>query len=192
MDFYDKLISAIICVIVTFICLFNTFCFADTEISGIRLDGFGGYQTIHPVSGIYGIYFYISDPGKYIINSDVQSTVGSYRTDETPANGVTTTSQPSLTLTPSSQNKTFIVNEPGYYLFYSSDNEYSISSISITRDSSFTYVISSLSDQVGISNIWNTFEYSIPYVSVVLLAAFGFYLIFHNIKELSKGREKMN
>lgn len=192
MDFYDKLVISITFVILTFIFVFNTFCFADIEISGTRLDGFGGYQTIHPVSGIYGIYFYIPEPGKYIVVSDVQSTVGSYRTDEIPSNGVATIPQPSLTLTSSSQNKTFIVNEPGYYLFYSSDNEYSISSISITRDSSFNYVISSLSEQVGISNIWNIFEYSIPYVSVVLLAGFGFYLIFHNIKELSKGRENMN
>lgn len=58
-----------------------------------------------------------------------------------------------------------------------------------TNFSNYDNVIFSLSKNVGISNIWNTFEIAIPYILVVVLVSFGFYLIFHAIREISRGRD---
>lgn len=51
--------------------------------------------------------------------------------------------------------------------------------------------INNLIGNLSVSNIWDTFKISIPFIAVVILVVFGFYLVFHNISEISKGKEKM-
>ena len=55
--------------------------------------------------------------------------------------------------------------------------------------SEFSASINLLSDFVSVANIWSVFNNSIPYILVVILVAFGTYLIFHAIREISKGRD---
>lgn len=49
--------------------------------------------------------------------------------------------------------------------------------------------VSGLVENVGISSIWNIFDISINYIVVVVLFAFGIYIIFRIITKISKGKE---
>lgn len=51
--------------------------------------------------------------------------------------------------------------------------------------------ITSLSSTVSANALWGVFADAIPYISVVVLAGFGFYLIRRMIKGLSKGKAKI-
>lgn len=55
--------------------------------------------------------------------------------------------------------------------------------------SEFSASINLLSDFVSVANIWSVFNNSIPYILVIILVAFGIYLISHAIREISKGRD---
>lgn len=198
MDFYDKLITAIVCVIVTFICVFNTFSFAETseipsdfyEVSqelfltdfSFNLQG-ELYEQLY--SSIYRVT--LKKGSNYILLSSLHYFGYAF------SNIDDLTSSDSLedVSLSSSDSLVYVYNNGDYkylYLTYYSDNDVTVYS----NANNFIDVVNSLSECVGIDNIWETFEISLPYVGVVVLSGFGFYLIFHNIKELSKGREKMN
>lgn len=193
LDFLDKLVIAITCVIVTFICVFNTFCFADENVSLNVLSGIATGST-DAVTSFYSsangsiTYFFAEKGYSYTIvpvnNSyDRPSVVSS----SVPAVGV-----PFERLyTWQSNNDTFSFS-PSSDCYVSINGTVTSWTVTKTQILGFDNAISSLVENVGISSIWDTFSISLPYVSVVVLAGFGFYLIFHNIKELSKGREKMN
>lgn len=46
-----------------------------------------------------------------------------------------------------------------------------------------------LSNFLNFNDLWSVFKLAVPYVLVVVLVSFGFYLIFHAIREISKGRD---
>lgn len=51
--------------------------------------------------------------------------------------------------------------------------------------------ITSLSSTVSGDALWGVFNTAIPYIAVVVLAAFGFYLVRKMLKSLSKGKAKV-
>lgn len=51
--------------------------------------------------------------------------------------------------------------------------------------------VSTLATTVSSDALWGVFASAIPYISVVVLAAFGFYLIRRMLKGLSKGKAKI-
>ena len=51
--------------------------------------------------------------------------------------------------------------------------------------------ISTLSTTVSSASLWGVFASAIPYISVVVLTGFGFYLIRKMIKGLAKGKAKI-
>lgn len=51
--------------------------------------------------------------------------------------------------------------------------------------------ITSLSSSVSSASLWQVFTDAIPYISVVVITAFGFYLVRRMIKGLSKGKAKI-
>lgn len=51
--------------------------------------------------------------------------------------------------------------------------------------------VGKLATTVSADALWGVFADAIPYISVVVLVAFGFYLIRRMIKGLSKGRAKV-
>lgn len=51
--------------------------------------------------------------------------------------------------------------------------------------------ISTLTTTVSSASLWGVFANTIPYISVVVLTAFGFYLVRRMIKGLSKGKAKI-
>lgn len=54
-----------------------------------------------------------------------------------------------------------------------------------------TNAVSTLATTVSSDALWGVFAQAIPYISVVVLAAFGFHLIRRMIKGLSKGKAKI-
>lgn len=51
--------------------------------------------------------------------------------------------------------------------------------------------VTTLSTTVSSDALWGVFANAIPYISVVVLVAFGFYLIRRMLKGLSKGKAKI-
>ncbi len=51
--------------------------------------------------------------------------------------------------------------------------------------------IGKLATTVSADSLWGVFGDAIPYISVVVLVGFGFYLIKRMIKGLSKGKAKV-
>lgn len=51
--------------------------------------------------------------------------------------------------------------------------------------------VSNLATTVSADALWGVFADAIPYISVVVLVAFGFYLIRRMIKGVSKGKVKV-
>lgn len=51
--------------------------------------------------------------------------------------------------------------------------------------------ISTLSTTVSADALWGVFGTAIPYIGVVVLVSFGFYLVRRMIKGVSKGKVKM-
>lgn len=54
-----------------------------------------------------------------------------------------------------------------------------------------TNAVNTLATTVSADALWGVFAQAIPYISVVVLAGFGFYLIRRMIKGLSKGKAKI-
>lgn len=51
--------------------------------------------------------------------------------------------------------------------------------------------VSKLASTVSADALWGVFADAVPYISVVVLVAFGFYLVRRMIKGLSKGKAKI-
>lgn len=51
--------------------------------------------------------------------------------------------------------------------------------------------VNSLSTTVNAGSLWGVFADAIPFISVVVLVGFGFYLVRRMIKGLSKGKAKI-
>ena len=78
------------------------------------------------------------------------------------------------------------------YLFFDVSSKDSVTlNYTILKVSSDGYsnAVTNLVDNVGISSIWNIFDISINYIVVVVLFAFGCYIIFRIIKKVSRGKE---
>lgn len=51
--------------------------------------------------------------------------------------------------------------------------------------------VSSLATSVNAATLWGVFNDAVPYISVVVVVGFGFYLIRRMIKGLGKGKAKI-
>lgn len=201
MDFYDKLVISITMVIVTIFCLFNSFCFADTSLSGVQKNdlvqqnlGVGNNKLVFSESR-FGCYFSLKAGHRYKITNKFDTFVHYCFTDLVPDDGVSVLDGGQNLNSGSSH--TFNANRDTYlfiFIYAPVSEELSIDDISIIDLSppGFSTAVTDLVYNVGVENIWNTFGISLPYVLVVVGVGFGFYMIFHSIKEISKGREKMN
>lgn len=200
MDFFkldkiDKIFICITFIVVTLFCVLETFCFATdippeyNQISpNLLVNGYKFNGTDISVEAEANIYYIDLSKlnGVIIINSlfytyGFTNSLDGINTVIENSNSVFTEQTTVIDLSQNTYN----------YLLISKFNDNNIS-VYVSSDVSMNNVIDTLVSEVGISNIWDIFSTSIPYISVVVLASFGFYLIFHNIKELSKGREKIN
>lgn len=51
--------------------------------------------------------------------------------------------------------------------------------------------VSSLATSVNAASLWGVFNDAVPYISVVVVVGFGFYLVRRMIKGLGKGKAKI-
>lgn len=51
--------------------------------------------------------------------------------------------------------------------------------------------VNTLSSTVTADALWGVFANAVPYISIVILVAFGFYLIRRMLRGLSKGKAKI-
>lgn len=54
-----------------------------------------------------------------------------------------------------------------------------------------TNAVNTLATTVSSDALWGVFADAVPYISVVVLVAFGFYLVRRMIKGVSKGKAKI-
>lgn len=77
------------------------------------------------------------------------------------------------------------------FLFFDFSPAYSTGAgISLTRErvGSMDTVVQELANVVSPNQLWNVLNDSIPYVLIVVVVGFGFYIIFKLIKKFSKGK----
>lgn len=204
MDFCDKLVISITLVIVTVFCVLNTFCFASDSVSLGEPIHSSVIEGIYPDStdkktgvfisrddvgtNYYTCYFRLVSGHKYIIYNLTTSSYSVRFSSSVPSVGVDFIR---FGLVPSNSSLNFIADNDNYlFISSSSTSGLNIDGIvlyDITRSMSSSVEI--LANTVGISQLWSTFEKSVPYIAVVVLSSFGFYLIIHNILEISKGRD---
>lgn len=204
MDFCDKLVISITLVIVTVFCVFNTFCFAVDSVSlgepihssvieGIYPDSTENKNGFFisrddPGSSFYTCYFPLISGHKYIIYNLTNSSYSVRFSSAVPAVGVDFIR---FGLVSANSSLNFIADNDNYlFISSSSTSGLNIDGIvlyDITRGMSSSVEI--LVDSIGFSQLWSTFEKSVPYIAVIVLSSFGFYLIIHNILEISKGRD---
>ncbi len=89
-------------------------------------------------------------------------------------------------------------NEHFEYDYYTYDDTYisvngldadKLTTVTRTKIPGMDSAVSDLVNNVGINSIWNIFDISINYIIVVVLFAFGCYIIFRIIRKISKGKE---
>lgn len=87
---------------------------------------------------------------------------------------------------------TFNSNNYNYLYFYLNDlgGGLNSSDIVVSREAvtGMQTTIGGLVDNVGVSQLWGVFESGIDFVGVVVLCAFGFFLVFLLIKKITKGK----
>lgn len=193
MDFYDKLFISIVSVIVTLLCLFNVFVFAYENLEYITISNLTidvDSNTFKAQNGSILGYYPLEKGFTYTItipenwSQDRRVALSS----EVPSPG---TSLKFLSYIKPGESYSYSCYDDSEFMYidFSSANQGLI--LTRTPITGLKSAVESLVDNVGVNNIWNTFEISLPYVGVVVLVGFGFYLIFHNIKEISNGKENM-
>lgn len=195
MDFYDKLITSIVLIVVTFLCVFNTFCFADSEffLEPTLVPDVSFYQTIHSAEGIESVVFFPLDHNTdysfkttFIQPQWEGGLYLSYSLDDG-----------TRTLSLLDRIESFDFNSKDYNYFavsskHINDIDLSVFSLSyVVPSSGISTAVDSLVQNVGITNIWDTFELSLPYVLIVVVVGFGFYMILSLVRKLQKGKARL-
>lgn len=190
MDFYDKLVVSITLVIVTIFCVCSNLVFAAsvpyTVSTGLRVQD----DTIVSSDTSKYLYFRVSPGVTYTLKSNRQSgTYGIAFLNEEPKVGLVVSDIRYLgagsSLDISYDNSTYL------FIFGWSATSDDFESLTVTYDSSFSNVIKQLSVTVSPSDLWSIFGSSVPYIFVVILVGFGFYLVFRAIRGVSKGRSNI-
>lgn len=197
LDKWDKIGIASLIVFFTIFVVLSTFSFASYKINGVIYNGFIGNSSSLPNqisqnSIAKGIYYKLTPGLKYsiTINGDIKQLYGYFAYTDgslavgTPTKYFTTVNQKQIEfICPDDMNTLF---------FWSSiiePNNSIIDLLSVDYNSGMGYSLGILGAEVSPSSLWQVFKISIPYISVVVLFSFGTYLIFHAIREISKGRD---
>lgn len=88
---------------------------------------------------------------------------------------------------------TYTYRPTGDYLYFDFTTNVTNSYPLITREKlgSMGSAVNDLVDNVGVNNLWSVFEIAIDYIWVVVLVAFGIFIITRLIMRLSRGKEGM-
>lgn len=192
-DKVDKIFIAFISAFVAVFCVIETFCFADSSVDFFVYNGYGiSNSTVVSLDPqfSYAATFEVIKGHTYSVSFDTskQPVACYYISDVVPVVGESA----SRVVPDSTSSFTFTSDYSGAAVFlYSWTNDFT-SSLKITDVTiGYNSIISSLVDNVGISNFWNIFENSVPYILVVTVFSLGFFLIITSIKGVSKGKGRL-
>lgn len=91
-----------------------------------------------------------------------------------------------LTSIPIGSSFDYIANQDTtMYISYGASSQ---STITREKVASMDGVVGDLVENVGIQSLWNTFNDSVPFISIVVLFAFGLFIIIALIRKLRKGK----
>lgn len=190
LDKIDKIVISLIFVFSTFFSVFTIFSDAsesenvsfdvindvEIDLNGIVKSNFSG-SSIGYIELEKGYIYTITPPKNWSLHF--------YLSNDVPNLGVSCVKLGNI------RNDSFeyVCNSFSQYLFL--DFQWSNPNILISRRPipGFSGAVDDLVSNVSPSALWKTFNLSIPYILVVVLVAFGIYLITHSIREISKGRD---
>lgn len=185
--FKNRLLILLCCfvVIFPFWCI-KGLCAEDVSFStvnGIFIDPSRNYFQTTSTSGLGTGYFEIENGYIYTIKNTSSFNRNIAMSNSIPA--VNVTYQFITTLEPN-ESYSFISTGVSYLYFDFSGT----SGISIEREEveGMNNAVNGLVNNVGINNLWNIFDTSINYIVIVILFAFGFFIIVALIKKLRKGK----
>lgn len=198
MDFFklkNKLLIllCIFVVLLPFFLITTTFASEGSEIEGNIINGFNiqGTSSGTLIEGSSKLIYFNIIPGKtYKIDFDNDNTLGSnrfiFQSSEVPDIGVRYNLLANIN---SGSSYTFTANEDYVSIFSISGNTNILNLIRVYEiPSAMNSTVDSLVENVGVDSIWNIFDISIDYIVVVVLFAFGVFLIFTVIRKISKGK----
>lgn len=191
LDKYDRMFIAFMFIIVTVVSICNTVRASETEdvefttVTGMAFDS----NTNHFVTGISGRttgYFQLEKGYVYYIHNnstDTEQYTFLATSNELPANNVPLTNIGRIY---GGETYSYLATDTGY-LYFAFSNSYQMS---VTREKveGQEGAINELVENVGVSQLWGVFESGIDFVGVIVLCAFGFFLVFLLIKKITKGK----
>lgn len=188
LDKYDKYFVAFILVIIT---LFNIGqCFAVEEedvdfsiVQGIWSNSNQNYFSVN--TDIRQGYVQLEKGYIYTFHN-LGSTDSSFCfCNDAPAVNVVYYNYTSVT---GGNDYSFVVNDDFNYLVFSVNNPNTNRILTRHKIASQENAVDDLVNNVGVNQLWGVFEGGINFVGVIVLVAFGLFLVFLLIKKLSKGK----
>lgn len=190
MDF-SKLKNKLLILLCVFVVLFPFWCVrglcADTEtVTGERINGVAIYPNNNYFvenNSTFVICFQIEKGYKYTLTNVAGVSRDIVFSHDLPSPNVVYDFIKSL---PNGESYSFILDDNSYFYISGTSGSYQM-----TREklSSMNGAVSDLVDNVGFDSIWNIFDISIKYILVVVVFAFGVFIIFKIIKMNSKGKQ---
>ena len=188
LDKWDKIGIASLIVFFTIFVVLNTFSFGAVSVDLIEKNGLSsglpnGVFISNPLNK--GFYFRVYKGVTYhFVSNDSVNAMAFCFTYDVPDVGVDYYNR--VTVSP---DYTFSFDSDGYVYAYILQHQF-VPDFTITTDVD-NYMLFSM-DRLGdltFVGLWDTFKKTLPFVLVVVLFAFGIYLISHAIKEVSRGRD---
>lgn len=187
LDKIDKILIALVFIIGA---VFSPV-FADSEINVQYVSGVGvSSGTIVENSNQTLFYYSLIKGRSYRITNTGYENSFSLRTSDSLAIGTTLTNFLSQATLPAGTSVEFTAGSDFIVSYYANTN---ISEFFIVEDISneMGKTVDSLVDNIGPSAIWDIFNTGINYIYVVVLVAFGIFIISMVIRKISKGKGKI-
>lgn len=198
MDFSNlknKLLICLCCFVLILPFYLVTFCYADDDISPIPSKYFAKFTgVLEEQPNVLAYYFPVEFGHTYTIDFDISNPNEYLRvlyTSDLPSEGTEFFEYKALPTGIHSYTFNSFVDGYMYFYFYTYNYDSNVLTINSIKDvtSVQSNVVVSLVHNVGISQIWDIFDISINYIVVVVLVAFGLFIIFKLIKKVSKGKQ---
>ncbi len=182
----------ILIISIIFIILLSGFCFGSTPLTPVRVEGLApNSDATSFVSNYYydSYYYYLRLGHTYRFYTDDTGSLRIISSKDVPDVGVSCSFY--STVGPNSEF-TYTVTDDTYFYFttYTHEQPYFLFCEDITPNV-MNSTVTQLAFYVSNTNLWGVFKLAIPYILIVVIVVFGFYLIRRMIKGLSKGKSKV-
>lgn len=203
LDKIDKIVIAFTFIVVTMFSIFNCFSYASTEVllDSNVLEGYSYDSTLDSIqvnTTTTMKYWRLNPYSDYIVISNIDNSPRRLRILNTLEVNKSGAGVYDFIIQPNSSVTLDLKEYQGYkdlFLYTSAPNSEVSMFFNIDVyefvDSGFNAAIKNLANNVGIFSLWNTFEFIFPFALIVVVVAFGIYLIIRMIKGLSKGKGRL-